>query len=53
MNYCKSCKHLDTSIIAVIILKSKKVVLTNNGSKDVEGMARSVDPDQTTPTGAV
>ena len=37
-------------IIAVIILKLNKVVLAyNNVSKDVEGMANSVDRNQTAP----
>ena len=54
-NYCKNPKILDTQKFIVITLKVEQdgVFLRVMHPKDSEGIANSVDPDQTAPLGAV
>ena len=53
LNY-KIPKYPDTGKIAVIILQFEQCVYHRVMSqKDADGMANSVDPDQTAPLGAV
>ena len=51
--YHKKPKNSDTQKIAVIILKTVLFYHRVTGSKDVDGMANSVDPYQTAPLGGV
>ena len=46
MTYGKTPKYLDTQKIAVIIIKFEQLSFTKICPKIVDGMANSVDPDQ-------
>ena len=48
--YCKHPKYSDTQTIAVITRWVYQITMHSN---DADGMANSVDPDQTAPLGAV
>ena len=54
-NYRKNSKIWDTSTNAIIVLKIEKldVTLQLMHPKDADGMANSVDPDQTASSEAV
>ena len=55
IHYCKSLKFSDTQNVCCNHFKihTKQSFLRKKCPKDADGMANSVDPDQTAPLGAV